>query len=363
MDGAAAAAQAGRLLIIGLPGPELDDEARRLLAEIDPLGVILFRRNITGTAQVTELNRQIREGRTGFLLCIDHEGGRVHRMSKDFTHFPPALTMARAADPGLLRDVGRAHAAELRAAGFNLDFAPVLDVHTNPDNPVIGDRAFGTTPEEVIHNALPYLQGLTEGGILGCGKHFPGHGDTSLDSHLELPVLSKATHDLARLRSLELRPFARAIAQGVPMLMTAHVVVEALDASAPATLSPKVIDGLLRGELGYQGYVVSDDLEMKAVADHYSVGRAAVMSMVAGCDGCLVCATPSLIREAHEALTKAIADGELPARRVEAASRRREKLLSKLARLERTAVPSDCIGCNAHTELASRAAGTRSAHA
>ncbi|HYB99274.1 MAG TPA: beta-N-acetylhexosaminidase [Candidatus Limnocylindrales bacterium] len=365
MHGGEAAAEAGKLLIIGLPGPELDAEARRLLADIDPLGVILFRRNVAGTREVTELNRQIRDGRQGFLLCIDHEGGRVHRMGEapEFTHFPPALTMARAGDPGLLVEVGRAHAAELRAAGFNLDFAPVLDVHTNSDNPVIGDRAFGTTPEEVIHNALPYLQGMTEGGIMGCGKHFPGHGDTSVDSHLELPVLSKDTHDLARLRSLELRPFARAIAQGVPMLMTAHVVVEALDPSLPATMSSRVIEGVLRGELGYGGYVVSDDLEMKAVADNYSVGHAAVMSLQAGCDGCLVCATPSLIREAHEALTKALRDAEIPEAKHAAVRKRREKMLSKLARLERVPVPQQCIGCDAHAQLASRLGGAVTARA
>ncbi|HYC56021.1 MAG TPA: beta-N-acetylhexosaminidase [Candidatus Binatia bacterium] len=359
MHSGEAAAEAGKLLIIGLPGIELDEESRRLLADVDPLGVILFRRNIAGTEAVTELNRQIREGRSGFLMCIDHEGGRVHRMraAPEFTHFPPALTMVRCGDPGLIRDVGRAHAAELRAAGFNLDFAPVLDVHTNPDNPIIGDRAFGTTPEEVIHNALPYLQGLTEGGLLGCGKHFPGHGDTSVDSHLELPVLSKATHDLTRLRTLELRPFARAIAQGIPMLMTAHVVVEALDTSLPATMSTRVIEDCLRGELGYQGYVVSDDLEMKAVADNYSVGHAAVMSLLAGCDGCLVCATPSLIREAHEALTRALVDGELPEAKHAAAVRRRQKLQSRLAKLERSAAPAEAIGDVAHAQLASRLSG------
>lgn len=351
------AAVAGSLLIIGLPGPELDAEAERLLAEVQPLGVILFRRNITSTAQLRDLTRRLRTGRPDLLVAIDHEGGRVHRMPSDFTHFPPSLVMARNGDPGLLRDVAHAHAAELREAGFNLTFSPVLDVHTNPDNPIIGDRAFGTTPEEVIHNALPYLQGLVEGGILPCGKHFPGHGDTQVDSHLALPVLPAATHDLGRLRSLELRPFARAISQGIPMIMTAHVVCEALDPSVPATLSPRTIDGCLRRELGFHGYVVSDDLEMKAIADHYSVGRAAVLSILAGCDGCLVCATPSLIREAHVALRDAIASGEIPAAVLATALQRRDKLLAKSKKLSRVPVREEAIGSSGHSALCARLRG------
>jgi beta-N-acetylhexosaminidase len=345
------------LLIVGLPGPTLDAEAAALLGDIQPLGVILFRRNITSTGQLRELTAQLREGRPDRLVAIDHEGGRVHRMPPDFTHFPPSLVMARSGDPGLLKQVARAQAAELREAGFNLTFSPVLDVHTNPDNPIIGDRAFGTTPEEVIHNVLPYLQGLFEGGILACGKHFPGHGDTSMDSHLALPVLPAASHDMQRLRSLELKPFARAIAQGLPMIMTAHVVCEALDPSAPATLSPRVIDGCLRRELGFDGYVISDDLEMKAVADHYSVGRAAVLSILAGCDGCLVCATPSLIREAHEALARAIATSEIPAPMLAATARRRERLLTKSRRLARVALAPGSIGAPAHGALCSRLRG------
>jgi len=355
--GTKAAASAGDLLIIGLPGPNLDAEAAALLDDIRPLGVILFRRNITSTGQLRELTAGLREGRPDLLIAIDHEGGRVHRMPEDFTHFPPSLVMARNGDPGLLREVAHAHAAELREAGFNLTFSPVLDVHTNPQNPIIGDRAFGTTPEEVIHNSLPYLQGLVEGGILPCGKHFPGHGDTHLDSHLALPVLPAATHDLQRLRELELRPFARAIAQGLPMIMTAHVVCEALDPSLPATMSPRAIDGCLRRELGFQGFVISDDLEMKAVADHYSVGRAAVLSILAGCDGCLVCATPSLIREAHQALTAAIASGEIPAATLAAVAQRRDKLLAKSKRLARVPLAAGSIGSPTHAALSSRLRG------
>ncbi|MFN2377986.1 MAG: beta-N-acetylhexosaminidase [Candidatus Binatia bacterium] len=355
--GEAAKVAPGDMLIIGLPGPELDEEALALLREIRPLGVILFRRNIVSTEQLRRLTAALLEERPDLLLAIDHEGGRVHRMPADFTHFPPSLVMARNGDPGLLKDVARAHAAELREAGFNLTFSPVLDVHTNPDNPIIGDRAFGTTPEEVVHNALPYLQGLIEGGILPCGKHFPAHGDTALDSHLALPVLHAATHDLQRLRSLEFRPFARAISQGLPMIMTAHVVCEAIDPAMPATLSPLAIDGCLRRDLGFDGYVISDDLEMKAVADHFQVGRAAVLSIFAGCDGCLVCATPSLIREAHAALAAAMADGEISAARLAEVARRRDKLLARSKRLARVETAPGSIGSNAHAALSARLRG------
>lgn len=352
---------AGDLLIIGLPGPELDAESEALLREVNPLGVILFRRNIQSTSQLKDLiagiREKTREARPDLLMAIDHEGGRVHRMPADWTHFPPSLVAARNGDPGLLKDLAVAHAAELREAGFNLTFSPCLDVHTNPDNPIIGDRAFGTTPEEVIHNAMPYAQGLAEGGILSCGKHFPGHGDTALDSHLALPTLPAATHGLQRLRSLELRPFARAISQGLPMIMTAHVVCEALDPSVPATLSPRAIQGCLRGELGFEGYVVSDDLEMKAVHDHYSVGRAAVLSILAGCDGCLVCATPSLVREACTALAAAIAGGEIPAATLAAVARRRDKLIAKARKLAKVPVPAGSIGSTAHTALNARLRG------
>jgi beta-N-acetylhexosaminidase len=348
---------AGDLLIIGLPGPELDAEAEALLDEVRPLGVILFRRNITSTAQLRTLTARLREGRPGLLVAIDHEGGRVHRMPADFTHFPPSLVMVRHGDPGLMKEVGLAHATELREAGFNLTFSPCLDVHTNPDNPIIGDRAFGTTPEEVVHNSLPYMQGLSEGGILSCGKHFPGHGDTTVDSHLALPVLPATSHDLRRLRSLELRPFARAIAQGLPMIMTAHVVCEALDASVPATLSSRVIDGCLRRELGFRGYIVSDDLEMKAIADNYSVGRAAVMSILAGCDGCLVCATPSLIREAHGALAAALASGEITKAAQAEVAARRDKLLARSKKLSRVPISDGSIGAPTHAALSARLRG------
>ncbi len=351
-----AAATAGKLLMIGLERPELDREATDLLEEISPLGVILFARNMPGKAEVLTLTATLHDLDPGLIVAIDHEGGRVDRCPEGFTRFPAALRMAAHGDPHLLKEVGKAHARELRAAGFDLNFAPVLDVHTNPDNPVIGDRAFGTTPEEVIHNALPYAMGLAEGGILACAKHFPGHGDTAADSHVDLPKLAAQSHTLSRLRGLEMKPFARAVAQGLPMMMTAHIVCEALDAERPATLSPQVIDALLRRELGFRGVIVSDDLEMAAIAEHYEPGQAAVEAILAGCDLLLCCRRPGFIRQAHAGLAAAIENGIIARGALAAIDKRRSKLLSRLRKLRKFAVDPDAPGCAAHRSLAARLA-------
>jgi beta-N-acetylhexosaminidase len=346
------AARAGRYLIIGIDpdgtgelAPVLD-----LLAEVRPLGVILFARNMPNADALLGLNEALLEADPELLLAIDHEGGRVHRLPEPFTRFPPAMTLVRHGDPGLIRDVARVQATELRAAGFHIDFAPVLDIFTNPENRVIGDRAFGTTPEEVVHNALPSLQGLTEGGIVGCGKHFPGHGDTVADSHFELPRID---HSLERLRSLEFVPFMRAIQQGVPMIMTAHILCPALDPEVPASLSPVAI-GELRDRLGFSGVIVSDDLEMRAIADNYGIGDAAVRAVNAGSDVVLVCKTPDYVRDAHRALTVALSTGAIDAERERASERRRQKLVARAHKSGSTRVARAQIGAHSHRELASR---------
>ena len=346
--------QAGLLLMVGIEGPQAAPATLELLAEVKPLGVILFARNAPDRDSLLALNAALQAALPHGLLAIDHEGGRVDRMPAGFTRFPPALTMSACGDVAAVRAVGVVHGRELRAAGFHINFAPVLDVHTNADNPVIGDRAFGTTPEEVTHFALPYLEGLSEGGVLGCGKHFPGHGDTRCDSHLELPVLAADTHSRKRLEQLEMRPFSRAIDQGIPMIMTAHVRCEALDAELPATLSSAILDGYLRRRMGFQGVIVSDDLEMAAVADHFGVGPSAVAAVVAGCDLCLVCRDPLRVKEAHAALATAIQDGTIGGERLAAVAKMRDKLLRRAARVARTAAPVDAIGSHEHAAVAQR---------
>jgi beta-N-acetylhexosaminidase len=263
------------------------------------------------------------------LIAIDQEGGRVARLGAPVLLLPPMARLSALGDADLTRRAGALLGRQLAALGFSMDFAPVLDVNTNPHNPVIGDRAFGDRPEVVIEQALAFAEGLGSAGILACGKHFPGHGDTDLDSHLALPRL---THTRARLDAVELAPFAAARGR-LPAVMTAHVVFEALAPDRPATLAPAVVRDLLRGELGYDGVVISDDLEMRAIADHYGVEQAACMAIEAGCDVLLICSRVDWYARAHHALCQR-------ARRDAAFLRRLEDAAMRAIALRKTARPA-----------------------
>jgi beta-N-acetylhexosaminidase len=190
---------------------------------------------------------------------------------------------------------------ELRAVGFNMNFAPVMDVDSNPDNPVIGDRAFGRDPRTVMTHGVAFIRGLQAAGVLACAKHFPGHGDTDLDSHLALPTVS---HSADRLARIEIPPFRAASGAGVAALMSAHVVYPALEDNVPATLSRAILTSLLRTEIGFEGVVFSDDLEMGAVAKQHTIERLAVDAVWAGCDALLICKSEDLQHRAHDALVK-----------------------------------------------------------
>src|SRR5687767_13952151 len=195
-------------------------------------------------------------------------------------------TLGRSGDEALARRFAKALATELRAVGITLDYAPVLDIHTNPKNPIIGDRALAEDADSVARLGAAIIETLQENGVAACGKHFPGHGDTSVDSHFDLPLVE---HPPDRIRRVECVPFRAAIAADVAFIMTAHVLVPSLDEERPATLSPRIVRGMLRDELGFQGVIVGDDLEMKAVARQYTVPEAAVQAIAAGCDGLLIC--------------------------------------------------------------------------
>jgi beta-N-acetylhexosaminidase len=231
-------------------------------------------------------------------------------------------------DEARIERAGRLLAHELRAIGFDWDFAPVLDVDTNPANPVIGDRSFDRDAEKVARFGVALSRGLESGGVASCGKHFPGHGDTSQDSHVDLPRLP---HSLDRLRKLELVPFAAYAKADLASLMTAHVIFEAVDPGIPATMSQKVLDGILRKELGFDGVLVSDDLEMKAIADHYSVEDAAVRGTLAGVDLFLVCHHANVQRKAIAAVVQAVESGRIPRSRIDEANARLDRLLAKFA--------------------------------
>jgi beta-N-acetylhexosaminidase len=233
-------------------------------------------------------------------------------------------TLGRADDPAALtRRFAAALAGELQAVGITMDFAPVLDVQTNPANPVIGDRALSQRAERVAELGGIIVETLQEAGIAACGKHFPGHGDTAADSHHELPVVE---HALDRLREIEFVPFRAAVAARVAAIMTAHVLVPALDDRQPATLSPRIVQDLLRDELGFDGLVLTDDMDMKAISGRQPVEQAAVSAIAAGCDGVLICGgNHDTQAKALEAVVRAVETEELPLKRVEDALARQRR--------------------------------------
>jgi beta-N-acetylhexosaminidase len=290
-------------------------------------------------------------GHAPCLVAVDQEGGLVQRLRAPLTVWPDMLSVGTPGDTERTYQVGQALGAELCALGIGWDFAPVLDVHTNPANPVIGNRAFGTTPEAVTMQALAFWRGLRAAGLVGCGKHFPGHGDTHTDSHLDLPVVD---HDVARLRQIELAPFAAAARAGIDALMTAHVMYPALDPQWPATLSRRILTDLLRGELGFAGVIVSDDLGMKAVADRYPIEELAVLSVSAGADILLIRGPAEAQRQAFVALLRAAErDSQLARRVYESAARvATMKAACKVGAPAPAAALTELLGTAAHQHLA-----------
>jgi beta-N-acetylhexosaminidase len=276
---------------------------------------------VESAEQVAELSAALKRaaGRP-LLVTIDQEGGRVARLRapQGFTELPPMRAIGETGDAALARAAGALLGRELRAVGIDQDYAPVVDVDTNPANPVFGDRSFSRDPEVVGRLGAALAQGLQAEGVAACAKHFPGHGDTSQDSHKDLPRLP---HDLARLRRVELPPFRALARAGVAAVMTAHVVFDALDPRRPATLSPEVMR-LLREEAGFQGCAVSDDLEMKAVAEHFPLEEAAPGAVAAGVDALLVCHQAAVQHRAIDLVRAAVEDGRIPrARLAEARAR------------------------------------------
>jgi len=309
---------AGRFVITGLPGTELPADLAALWRRYRVGGVILFRHNVVGPRQLRRLVADLLEvlGPEA-LISVDQEGGAVLRLPF-LPSPPPGMSLGAADDPELARAVGAATARGLAAYGFNLNFAPVLDLNTNPENPVIAERSFGADPERAGELALAWHEGHVREGVATTGKHFPGHGDTTVDSHLGLPVVHKS---LDELRRLELVPFARATGR-VPALMTAHIVYPELDGELPATLSRRILTGLLRQELGYDGVVVSDALNMRAIADRWGAPEAAVRSLAAGADLVMPLGDLELQAATLQRIQDALDAGELDRGQMEASAGR-----------------------------------------
>jgi beta-N-acetylhexosaminidase len=343
----------GQLFMVGFEGTSVTPDLTAFIKEYKPGGVILFSRNLESIEQIVELTNALQacSPHSPLLISIDQEGGRVSRLPKSFTIFPPCEVLGQCNSSELAYAAAATIAKELRAVGINMNMSPVLDVNCNPANPVIGDRAFGATPGPVCELGVATIGGLQDSRVVACGKHFPGHGDTSVDSHKELPVVTASKE---RLEQVEFPPFRQATAHGVAALMTAHVLYRALDDQKPATLSPAIITEFLRGELRYDGVVLTDDLEMHAIIDHYGIEEATVRSIQAGCDMPLICKDRNREIAAMTALDSAVADGSISAERLELSLARIARLKQRFLVPNRPVSISDAkliVGCRSHQVL------------
>lgn len=350
----------------GFDGHIANDHVKRLIRDFKVQSLILFKRNVDSPAQVADLVRELQglAREAGYarplLIAIDQEGGRVQRLRAPWTVWPPVRRLGDLNSEELARGMAQAIAAELRACGIGLDFAPVVDVDTNPQNPIIGDRSFSRDPEQVGKLAVAFIEAMQGAGVAACAKHFPGHGDTDKDSHLDLPVVE---HSRARLEDVELLPFRKAIAANVATIMTAHIVVRELDEKVPATLSPAVVSTLLRDELGYQGVIVADDLEMKAVSASWPYAISAVLAAKAGCDLLPVCEHEEAQVAVIEALIRAEESGELRRRDMDDALLRIEGMIDRFTLPYAEPTAKAAVAAAGKTEarlLAARIAGVAS---
>ena len=343
----------GQLFMVGFLGTSVTPELAAFLKDYRPGGVILFSRNLESVEQIVQLTNDLQQcsPKSPLLISIDQEGGRVSRLPKGFTIFPPGELIGQCHAGELAYAAAATIAKELRAVGINMNMAPVLDVNSNPDNPVIGDRAFGSSADTVIEMGLVTAAGLQDSKVVACGKHFPGHGDTNADSHKELPVVEAPRE---RLEAVEFPPFRRAATAGIATLMTAHVLYKALDDQLPATLSPNIITHLLREQMGYDGVVLTDDLEMHAIVDHYGPGEAAVRAFLAGCDMLLICKERDREIAAFEAMEKAVASGTIDTSRLDQSVARIQRIKQRYLLPYRPVVISDAkliAGCRTHQAL------------
>jgi beta-N-acetylhexosaminidase len=343
----------GQLFMVGFLGTSVTPDLAAFLKDYKPGGVILFSRNLESIEQIVQLTNDLQQcsPKSPLLISIDQEGGRVSRLPKGFTIFPPCEVIGQCHSGELAYAAASTIAKELKTVGINMNMAPVLDVNSNPDNPVIGDRAFSSSADTVGEMGLVTAAGLQDAKVVACGKHFPGHGDTNADSHKELPVVDAPRE---RLEAVEFPPFRRAAAAGIATMMTAHVLYRALDDQLPATLSPVIITRLLREQMGYDGVVLTDDLEMHAIVDHYGPGDAAVRAVLAGCDVLLICKERDREVAAFEAVEKAVASGTIDMERLDQSVARIQRVKQRYLLPYRPAVISDAkliAGCRTHQAL------------
>ncbi len=330
----------GQMMFAGISGTVMSDSTNNLINSYHVGGLIFYKNNIASTSQIVTLQNEIRAANAGnklpLLLGVDQEGGRISRMPNEVKNLPTSLAIGKVNNPAYSYEIGTLLGQEVKAFGFNLNFAPVLDVNSNPNNPVIGDRSFGDNPEIVIRLGIETMKGIMKEEVIPVVKHFPGHGDTSVDSHLELPTVNKS---LAELEELELIPFQAAVENGADVVMAAHILLPKIDPDYPSSMSKVVLTDMLRKQLGFNGVIITDDMTMGAIADNYSIAQAAVQSVKAGSDIILVAHGDSNISATIDALIAAVESGEIKEERINESVARIIRLKQKY-NLEDSVVPS-----------------------
>jgi beta-N-acetylhexosaminidase len=346
----------GQLFIVGFNGYSVPAEFKEFIQEYSLGGTIYFKRNVQSPAQLAELSNELqfscRSAETPPLfISIDHEGGKINRLVKPFTKFPGNDYLGELGSPKIGFEFGAVIAKELKAVGVNVNYAPVVDVNSNKDNPIIKTRAFSSDPEVCGRLGSAVCRGIQKMGVMAVAKHYPGHGDTKEDSHFHLPKVDKSLDDLEKL---ELIPFRRVIRSRVEGIMTAHILNTAIDPEFPCTLSEKSI-GILRNTLRYQKLIIADDMEMKAIADHFTTEQAAVLAVNAGCDLLIYKGDAGIPLASIEAVIKAVEKKAIPMEKIEAANARIQAAKKVYAEIKRpidvTEVGSN-IGLPEHFQLA-----------
>jgi beta-N-acetylhexosaminidase len=293
----------------------INEDIAETIRQYKPGGIILFEENVADALQTRRLIEEFQRSspRIPLFMAVDQEGGAVTRM-KYATIMPGNMALGAVGDEGLAYRVAKAVGQELAALGFNLNFAPVIDINNNPGNPIIGTRSFGDNPGLVTRLGLKFMEGLNDAGVIAAVKHFPGHGDTGVDSHMDLPTIA---HDMERLESVELKPYYAMIEHQVDMIMTAHITFPAIgeEPAMPATLSPGCLTGLLRNRMGFQGVIITDALDMKAITQRYGQSQAAEMAITAGADILLM---PRDIDNTIPHIVQQVKSGVIPAARIDA---------------------------------------------
>lgn len=305
----------GQMLMVGIEGIEIDEDFQLFAEKYKPGTIILFGKNITDAEQLTNLTNSIKTtaGDIPYIIGMDEEGGSVTRLPDDVLSMPSALTVAASENIDYCYNAGYHIGEQITSFGLHTGFCPVLDVWSNPDNTVIGDRAYGKNSDDVCKYGIADMRGVKDAGAIPVVKHFPGHGDTETDSHYGLPLVKKTKDELWQS---ELLPFQSAIKNGVPMIMAAHILCTELDNKYPASMSEKIITELLRNEMGFDGVVITDDLTMGAISENYSFREAAVLSINAGCDILSICFGYDNVKEAFEGIKEAVNSGEISEDRI-----------------------------------------------